>query len=104
MVYSVICVNYQMNTEFITQAFCVNKDKPEVLCNGKCYLAKQLEDERSKSENRIEFRSDFNIFIVSERMTFSMSIVDLPFLQTHIHPQSDAMSLYFFEIETPPEA
>ena len=29
--------------------FCVNKDKPEMQCNGKCHLAKQVEMETEVS-------------------------------------------------------
>lgn len=38
-----------MNQEEITLEFCVNKDKPELQCDGKCHLAKKLEQEPSFS-------------------------------------------------------
>lgn len=38
----VLVVNYQVNKARITQLFCVNKARPRLHCNGKCYLAKQL--------------------------------------------------------------
>ncbi|MCB0402744.1 MAG: hypothetical protein KDD41_11710, partial [Flavobacteriales bacterium] len=31
------------NQSAIAEAFCVNKEKPQLQCNGKCHLAKQLE-------------------------------------------------------------
>ncbi|WP_299112745.1 hypothetical protein [uncultured Winogradskyella sp.] len=34
---------YQLNIDYIIEAYCVNKDKPELQCNGKCHLAKQLQ-------------------------------------------------------------
>ncbi|MBV7267828.1 hypothetical protein [Winogradskyella luteola] len=33
---------YQLNIDYIIETYCVNKDKPELQCNGKCHLAKQL--------------------------------------------------------------
>lgn len=33
---------YEMNKAAITEAFCVNKEKPALKCNGKCHLATQL--------------------------------------------------------------
>ena len=44
---------YKANTEYITEVFCENKDKPALKCNGKCYLNKQLEkvDSQSSSES-----------------------------------------------------
>lgn len=38
----VLVLDYQVHRETITRLFCVNKDKPELRCNGKCHLAKQL--------------------------------------------------------------
>ena len=35
-------LNYELNQEYITETYCINKDKPELGCNGKCHLAKQL--------------------------------------------------------------
>lgn len=37
-----VWLNYELNIEAITEAFCVNKEKPELKCNGKCHLAQQL--------------------------------------------------------------
>lgn len=36
-------VYYGLNINYIIEKYCVNKDKPELHCNGKCHLAKQLE-------------------------------------------------------------
>ncbi|WP_353779745.1 hypothetical protein [Winogradskyella sp. 3972H.M.0a.05] len=32
-------------------ALCINKDKPELQCNGKCHLAKQLEEQKESSSD-----------------------------------------------------
>lgn len=37
-----VVLDYQVHKERITELFCVNKNKPELRCNGKCHLAKQL--------------------------------------------------------------
>lgn len=34
---------YQLNIDYIIETYCINKDKPELQCNGKCHLAKQLQ-------------------------------------------------------------
>lgn len=49
-----LVVDYQLHKERVTQLFCVNKDKPQLHCNGKCHLAKQLRkaaDAESKAPN-----------------------------------------------------
>ncbi|MGY0392828.1 hypothetical protein ACW5R3_09765 [Bizionia sp. KMM 8389] len=52
---------YELNVESIIQKYCVNKDKPELQCNGKCHLAKQLQIDEKSSDN-----SDYNDLAVLE--------------------------------------
>lgn len=43
---------FYTNQSYIAQNICINKDKPEKMCKGKCFLAKQFEEERNeKSED-----------------------------------------------------
>ena len=35
-------INYSVNYKYISSVLCVNKEKPSVHCNGKCYLSKEL--------------------------------------------------------------
>jgi hypothetical protein len=37
-------VNYWMNRDFIASVLCENKEKPELECNGKCHLKKQIQE------------------------------------------------------------
>lgn len=37
-----VWVNYELNIDEITNAFCINADKPELNCHGTCHLKKQL--------------------------------------------------------------
>lgn len=38
----IIVADYEANRDYIVEFFCINKSKPELHCNGKCYLAKKL--------------------------------------------------------------
>ncbi|MCB9202511.1 MAG: hypothetical protein H6604_05635 [Flavobacteriales bacterium] len=44
-----IVIDFKINQDFIAEVLCINKEKPEKHCNGKCYLAKELE--KSDEEN-----------------------------------------------------
>lgn len=35
-------MDYVLNYDYITQELCENKNKPEMACNGKCHLMKEL--------------------------------------------------------------
>jgi hypothetical protein len=37
-----LVVNYQLQKVRITREYCVNKERPQLHCNGRCYLARQL--------------------------------------------------------------
>lgn len=36
-------LDYAINQEFIAEELCENKAKPQLACNGKCYLQNELE-------------------------------------------------------------
>ena len=41
---------FEFNLDAIIETYCVNKDKPQLKCNGQCHLAKQLNAGMSNSE------------------------------------------------------
>lgn len=44
--------DYVINQDYIAEFLCVNTDKPELDCNGKCYLVQELEQQnKDKKEN-----------------------------------------------------
>ncbi len=54
-----LVVDFAMNQATITARFCVNKTRPALHCDGKCYFAKQLkkqEERESKSANPLKER------------------------------------------------
>ncbi len=44
---------YQLNIDTIIEKYCVNKERPRLNCNGKCYLMTQMKNakKQSSSEN-----------------------------------------------------
>lgn len=42
MVLPLTYLEYHLNKDYIVDKFCENKFRPEMLCDGKCYLAKKL--------------------------------------------------------------
>jgi hypothetical protein len=63
-----IFADYELRKDFIIKNYCINKSRPEMHCDGKCYLAKQLqkaeqEDQKQATGNFISkllsFESEF---------------------------------------------
>lgn len=67
-------LDYALNRDRIMQTLCINKAKPQLHCNGKCYLGKALADEDnehskpiSKSKKQIVKLLDFFILVETEK-------------------------------------
>ncbi|WP_417362351.1 hypothetical protein [Galbibacter sp.] len=44
--------DYVINQDYIAEYLCINKDKPEIHCDGKCYLMEMLaEQNQQKKQN-----------------------------------------------------
>lgn len=49
-----VCLDYEIRKDYIAKALCVNRNRPELKCNGKCYLAKKLADAQRQQERQAE--------------------------------------------------
>jgi hypothetical protein len=50
-----VFAGFELNQKYIAAELCVNKNRPEMHCNGKCYLMKKLkqaEDKEQKQERQ----------------------------------------------------
>ena len=52
---AVIIVHFKLNQKAIEQKFCINKDKPELQCQGLCYLKKELQKTENNDLETISF-------------------------------------------------
>ncbi|MCC5936157.1 MAG: hypothetical protein JJU34_02635 [Lunatimonas sp.] len=104
MVYSVICVNFQLNRSFISEMFCENKDIPMSTCEGHCFLDKQLDKATEKqASDWMDFRADFNLFILQEAQS-TMCLIAVSFVAEHIAEVQDfSLQDYFFAQDKPPK-
>lgn len=47
-----IYAGFELNQKYISSTLCENRDKPELHCNGKCYLAKKLKQAEEKEKKQ----------------------------------------------------
>ena len=81
-IYSVFWqVNFHLNQKEIVRMECENKNRPELHCNGKCYLAKQLQ----KAEDQLD----------EKREESSKSLTHLKWMETSLFacPETIVMKL-----------
>lgn len=44
-------LEYNLNKEYIASVLCENRNKPELACNGKCYLNKKFEQSHGEDSH-----------------------------------------------------
>lgn len=47
-----VYLGYEANQKYIVKELCINKDKPQMRCNGKCYLMKKLKQAQDKEQKQ----------------------------------------------------
>lgn len=62
-------LEYAFNYDYISTRLCENRDKPELNCNGKCYLKKKLVKAQKEASNRPASQKTIDF---SELLSFSI--------------------------------
>ncbi|MDJ1480775.1 hypothetical protein QNI16_09805 [Cytophagaceae bacterium YF14B1] len=48
-----IYLSFKVNQDYIARVLCINKAKPQLNCNGKCYLAKKLKQAAEQEQKQV---------------------------------------------------
>jgi hypothetical protein len=56
-----VFAGFELNRNYIAEKLCINKDKPELNCHGKCFLMKKLAEAEKKqqADNRTQQKNLF---------------------------------------------
>nr|WP_299069089.1 hypothetical protein [uncultured Allomuricauda sp.] len=52
MMIASVWIDYCVNNDYIKEVLCINKERPKLQCDGKCYLAKQLKKQSEQKESK----------------------------------------------------
>lgn len=77
---------YNINIEYIITELCENKDKPELKCNGKCYLKKKLSkaNEAEKQTTGLLKQSELTAFISNSYKQESIKYIEITLLRGYL--------------------
>ncbi len=90
---------YNANKAYIARVLCENRDRPQLHCDGKCYLAKKLKAQQDRQDkettSRVQNAPTITLFC-SDRFSFNFTrliLADLAstvpdyLLKTYLIPQ-----------------
>ncbi|MBY0244035.1 MAG: hypothetical protein K2Q03_01130 [Sphingobacteriaceae bacterium] len=66
-------VGYKINQKYIVEKFCVNKAKPQLRCEGKCYLANKIKKaiEKEQKQQEESLKSQLQIIVPNTNFSFN---------------------------------
>jgi len=67
-----VYLGFEANQRYIAKELCENRDKPQLHCNGKCYLMKKLKQaqEKEQKQERQAQKPQVQDAVVSTELTF----------------------------------
>ena len=97
---------YAVNYDYIVSTLCVNKNKPEIHCNGKCYLAKELakaNDSETSPFNKAKTSGQkiLDIYILPA-ITRISAVEKIPFFNFNFTYETEYSFLFLNSIFKPP--
>lgn len=102
---SIMTVEYHVNlTEYIAQ--CLNKDRPELHCNGQCILMSKIHEGETDNGKTNIFHYDYSaLYLHTEVSSLQLDMVKLRANERPvIIPQADYLYNYHARIFRPPIA
>ncbi len=76
-----VFAGFELNRDYIAAELCVNKDKPELNCNGRCFLAEKLkkaQEKEKKQEKELQKSCFQEAFVTSNKgFFFQTTLIDI---------------------------
>ncbi|MGM5632071.1 hypothetical protein O2K51_14325 [Apibacter raozihei] len=98
-------LDYGLNYKYFSTVLCINKNKPETHCNGKCQLAKEIADKAAQdsqentTSNSIKF---VDVFIIIDKLDFSINKIQISPVTNFYHYIDLYSIIYQTSIFKPP--
>lgn len=70
-------LDFNIRRDYIVKNLCVNRDRPLMLCNGKCYLAKKLAvlDEQEKRQAERDYMSKLLDHVMDSQISIFAPVI-----------------------------
>ena len=98
-------LEYGLNYEYISKVLCINQEKPELACDGKCYLRAKIEQQAQQEEPLnaiVPMAPDWETFVSAEAPSVPVSAQHREPIPAFRMCEDHAHDLWQGEIPTPP--
>lgn len=102
-------LDYMINYDYIARELCVNRDKPVLACNGKCYLEKKMVENNELLSHHSDKPTPpkleqiaFPVFIVSESIKFAALSFE-SMTKSDFYYRLSYITSYIFSLLRPPQ-
>jgi hypothetical protein len=83
-----IYAGFELNQKYIAENLCVNKDKPWLHCNGKCYFMRKIKqaEEKEKSDDAQSQKNLFQeaFFVKPSAVKFHIQLLQVMTVPDHL--------------------
>ena len=82
-----ILISFKIHQEYIAKVLCINKEKPQLQCNGKCHLKKELKKDEERKQKQTTVHEGFQMIFSPIRQSILQSAfrqqntIDSPYSQ-----------------------
>lgn len=95
-------VEYAIDYDYISKVLCINKDEPELQCNGKCQLMIKLKEQQENDYNSLSISlKDYPIGFVKITSIKKRNIFSNTKINNYLHQQNYTF-LYIGSVFHPP--
>jgi hypothetical protein len=99
----VIMVKYKIDQAYIASVLCENRDKPDMHCNGKCYLRKKLQQDEQQQQNGTTGKEKYEVSYIDALQEFNFKPI-APFSTLFVYYQDPELHTPLFSFFHPPQA
>ena len=106
MGYTLIQAHFYLEREQITALYCVNKDKPEMECNGTCELGKRLSEAKNQQEDGEEITLEelSLVFALERSEPIELTLLELTVPPYLIHRSNFRVAELNWDFFHPPQS
>lgn len=100
---AVIMVKYKIDQAYIVRVLCENRDKPDMHCNGKCYLRKKLQQDEQQQQNGTTGKEKYEVSFIDAPQMFDFAPL-APSSKLIVYYQDPELHTPLFSFFHPPQA